>query len=290
MLATAIPKLINMREVIFTGSNDVWTVLSQVLSTTHPRLESLTLEPEHDSEPVLPHLTHLSQFKLVRDHSSHSLGPFLAQNRTYLRRLCLCAYYATLPSAPAIAFAQLTHLEFVGTVPAGPGSDIFAAILARATQLVSLRVSVVLLTAVSTQFRNAPPNCLPALKSFGFRALESMSAGCPDQGLFAAITDFLRIQHPDLEKLELDVAGSEASQKALGYDASVLGLLPQMKKLRHLAITITKDVSPGLFSWIIPREVNSLLLSGPGVPRRGCEQFMNVSLPFLFIPLLWTIH
>ena len=180
-----------------------------------------------------------------------------------------------------MALAQLTHLEFVGTVPAGAGSDIFSAILTRATQLVSLRVSVVLLTAVSTQFRSAPPQCLPALKSFGFRALESLGAGCADPGLFPAITDYLRLQHPDLEKLELDVAGTEANQKSLGYDASVLGLLPQMTKLRHLAITITKDASPGLFSWIIPRGLNALLLSGPGVPRRGCEQFMNVRKLYL---------
>lgn len=295
MLATALPKLLNLKEVIFSGSNDVWMTLADVLSTTHPHLESLTLEPEHDSEPVLPHLSHLSQFKLVRDHSSHSLGPFLVQNRGSLRRLCLCAYYAALPPSPALALAHLTHLEFVGTVPAGPGQDnIFAAILARGTQLVSLRVSVVLLTAVSPAFRNAPANCLPALKSFGFRALESMGAGCPDPQLFPSITDFLRLHHSSqLEKLELDVAGTETGQKALGYDASVLGVLPTMTQLKHLAITITKDASPGLFSWIIPRGLSALLLSGPGVPRRGCEQFMTTMRPGLptnlkYIALLGT--
>ncbi|KAH8115096.1 hypothetical protein DFH11DRAFT_1508330 [Phellopilus nigrolimitatus] len=274
MLATALPKLLHLREVIFSGSNDVWNTLAGVLSTTHPRLESLTIEPEHDSEPVLPHLTHLSQFKLVRDHSSHSLATFLAQNRSTLRKLCLCAYYAAFPPPTSVALVNLTHLEFVGTLPAN--SDTFAQIFSHAAQLVSLRMNCVLLTSVSIQFRmNAA--ALPHLKYFGFRALDHMAPMCSDPDLFPAIMEFLRA-HPGLEKLELDVAG-ESNQKSMGYDASVLGVLPSLLKLRQLAITLTKDASPGLFSWIIPRGLLALLLNG--VPRRNSEQFLTTMRPGL---------
>ncbi|KAI5120006.1 hypothetical protein M0805_008467 [Coniferiporia weirii] len=274
MLITALPKLLNLKEVIFSGSNDVWNRVANVLGTTHPRLESLIVEPEHDSEPVLPHLTHLTQFKLVRDHSSHSLGAFLAQNRSTLRKLCLCAYYAAFPPAPAVALANLTHLEFVGTVPAG--ADTFAQIFSRGEQLESLRVSCVLLTGVSEQF-SANAAALPRLRDFGFRALENMGTGCADPALFPAIAEFLRA-HPRLEKLELDVVG-ETNQKGMGYDASVLGVLPGLPMLRHLAITVTKDASPGLFSWIVPRGLLALLMSG--VPRRNSEQFLNTMRPGL---------
>ena len=283
MLATAIPKLTSLKEVIFTGSNDVWAKLADVISQTHPRLESLIIEPEHDSEPVLPHLTHLTSFKCVRDHSTHSLARFLQQNRSTLRKLCLCAYYAAFPPPPAVAFANLTHLEFVGTVPpAAPGADVLQHIFTAAHQLESLRLSLVLLAPVSEAFeRNL--DALPRLRNFGFRALEggggfsygpgASGAGAgggqaADPGLFPAIAEFLRA-HPDLVRLELEACGGEAAQKAYGYDASVLGVLPTLTKLRQLAVTVTKDVSPGLFSWILPRGLMALLLSGIPPRRSG---------------------
>ncbi|KAL5478706.1 hypothetical protein ACEPAI_1983 [Sanghuangporus weigelae] len=276
MLATALPKLTNLREVIFSGSNDVWNKLAEVITSTHPRLESLIIEPEHDSEPVLPHLTHLTQFKCVRDHTSHSLGSFLTQNRSTLKKLCLCAYYASFPPAPAVAFGSLTHLEFVGTVPAGTGAETIAQIFMLGTQLVSLRLNCVLLSGISEQFAKFPA-ALPRLKYFGFRVLDHLGPKATDPNLFPNIAEFLRA-HADLEKLELDVAG-ESNQKAFGYDASVLGVLPSLSKLRQLAVTVTKDASPGLFSWIIPRGLLALLLNG--VPRRNCEQFMITMRPGL---------
>ncbi|KAL5520579.1 hypothetical protein ACEPAG_9803 [Sanghuangporus baumii] len=276
MLATALPKLTNLREVIFTGSNDVWNKLAEVITSTHPRLESLIIEPEHDSEPLLPHLTHLTQFKCVRDHTSHSVGAFLAQNRSTLKKLCLCAYYASFPPAPAVAFGSLTHLEFVGTVPAGAGAETIAQIFMLGTQLVSLRLNCVLLTGISEQFAKFPA-ALPRLKYFGFRVLDHLGPKATDPNLFPTIAEFLRA-HSDLEKLELDVAG-ESNQKAFGYDASVLGVLPSLSKLRQLAVTVTKDASPGLFSWIIPRGLLALLLNG--VPRRNSEQFMITMRPGL---------
>ena len=274
MLANALPKLLNLKEVIFTGSNEVWNRISEVLSLTHPRLQSLNVDPEHDTEPSLPHLTHLTQFKFVKDHGAHALAPFLAQNRATLRKLCLCTYYAPFPTASnlnTVSLAHLTHIEFVGTVQSGP-SDIVGLVLKNAQRLVSLRMVCVLLTNVAQHFReNATSKSLPHLRNFGFRVVDHMSSSAADPGLFTSIGEFIRA-HPLLEKLELDVSG-ESNQARLGYDASILGVLPVMTALRHLAVTMTKDASPGLFSWIIPRGLSSLLLSG--VPRRNAEQFLK---------------
>lgn len=280
MLANALPKLLNLKEVIFTGSNEVWNRIAEILSSTHPRLQSLSVDPEHDTEPVLPHLTHLTQFKFVKDHGAHALAPFLAQNRATLRKLCLCTYYAPFPTAQnlgAVSLAHLTHIEFVGTVQSG-SSDIVGLVLKNAQQLVSLRMVCVLLTNVAHHFReHANTNALPNLRNFGFRVVDHMSTSAADPGLFTAIGEFLRAR-PQLEKLELDVAG-ESNQARLGYDASILGVLPVMTALRHLAVTMTKDASPGLFSWIIPRSLHALLLSG--VPRRNADQFLKTLGPGL---------
>ena len=318
MLATALPKLLNLKEVIFTGSNEVWARLADVLSATHPRLQSLILDLEHDAEPVLPHLTHLTQFKLVKDHAAHALPAFLAQNRATLRKLCLCTYYAPFPPAPnSVALSQLTHLEFVGSVQTtmttgsvgsnsgnvGSGNntatstDAIALILTQAVNLISLRMCCVLLANAAPHFRKYAA-ALPRLRRFGFRVLDQHGFGHADvagtgvgasggpnmtgggagnngDSLFSALSQFLR-GHPELERLELDVAG-EANQARLGYDATVLGVLPSLPKLQGLSITLTKDASPGLFSWIVPRGLKALLLSG--VPRRGAEVFLNVSTP-----------
>ena len=158
---------------------------------------------------------------------------------------------------------------------AGSGADTIASIFALGNQIVSLRLNCVLLTGVSEQFTKFP-NALPRLRYFGFRVLDHLGPKVSDPNLFPAVAEFLR-SHAELEKLELDVAG-ESNQKAFGYDASVMGVLPSLARLRQLAVTVTKDASPGLFSWIIPRGLLALLLNG--VPRRNCEQFMSVS-PFL---------
>ena len=44
MLLSALPKLVNMQELIFSGSVEVWNIIATQLSSTHPRLASLTVE------------------------------------------------------------------------------------------------------------------------------------------------------------------------------------------------------------------------------------------------------
>lgn len=69
--------------------------------------------------------------------------------------------------------------------------------------------------------------------------------------------------HAHMHPHSASYSQSGPSQRAkFGYDASVLGLLPSLPALRVLAITLTRDVSAGLFAWIIPRSVEALVLSG----------------------------
>lgn len=230
----------------------------------------------HDCEPSLPRLTGLTKFQLVLDHSCHSLPAFLAQNRGTLRKLSLDTYYATFP-LEAVSLSNLTHLEFNGTIPVG--SNVISLILSQGAQLQSLRLSCVLLGNVTNQFREAVSarRCLKYLRNFGFRVTDRMTSNAADITLFPTIAEFLR-EHPLIEKLELDVP-TETDQARLGYDASILGILPGLTKLKRLYVTMTKDASPGLFSWIIPRSLKALVLSG--VPRRNTDAFLIVSLLFL---------
>lgn len=91
-------------------------------------------------------------------------------------------------------------------------------------------------------------------------------------------------------------AGQGGQKAKLGYDASILGLLPSLPALRVLAITLTRDVSAGLFAWIVPRGVEALVLSGLEALRdfdsdidgewEGVRGFLRVSyflLSILFI-------
>jgi hypothetical protein len=230
----------------------------------------------HDTEPTLPRLSGLTKFQLVLDHSCHSLSPFLAQNCNTLRKLSLDTYYATFPHE-ALILNNLTHLEFNGTVPAG--SNVISQILTQGTQLQSLRLCCVLLGNVTSQFREALSGvggrrCVPRLRSFAFRVTDRMATNAADIALFPTIAEFLR-EHPAIERLELDVS-AETDQARLGYDASILGVLPCLTELKRLSITMTKDASPGLFSWIIPRKLVALALAG--LPRRSTDAFLIVSL------------
>ena len=44
MLATALPKLVNLQEIQFVGSNIVWNKLAELIVATHPRLQGLTFK------------------------------------------------------------------------------------------------------------------------------------------------------------------------------------------------------------------------------------------------------
>lgn len=175
---------------------------------------------------------------------------------------------------------RLTHLEFVGTFKLGTGAETLARIFAGGVQLVALRLAVALLCDVEPQFCEAASSArLPRLRRFGFRVTATAESAAPpydagaDTALFPAIAAFLRT-HPALETLELGVE-SPLDHECLGYDASIMGVLPLLTKLRHLAIAMPRDASPGLFAWILPRTVKALILEG--VPTGSSEAFLNVN-------------
>ncbi|KLO16634.1 hypothetical protein SCHPADRAFT_901298 [Schizopora paradoxa] len=108
MFLTALPKLVNLQELIFTGNVDVWNTLAAQLGSTHPRLASLTVEPEYppsyqassSDQVALPHLTQLHQLKLTfTGPNPRALPAFLAQNRSTLKKICLS-------SATALPFSS----------------------------------------------------------------------------------------------------------------------------------------------------------------------------------------
>ncbi|KAL9710484.1 hypothetical protein Ac2012v2_006018 [Leucoagaricus gongylophorus] len=102
-----------------------------------------------------------------------------------------------------------------------------------------------------------------------------------DKGLFPSITSFLRGRH-QLQTLQLVVyttptpssAGSvggvvsASNLEAVGYDASIWGLLPSLGGLKAVRMTYPRDLAPGLAGWLIPRSVTALGI-GIGAQRLG---------------------
>lgn len=223
--------------------------------------------------PHLPQLTNLTKFNYVCHSGNHSVSTFLGQNRTTLRELRLSTRQWTFPDK-VVSLYNLTHLHFLGTF--GATSTAIADILSQGVQLESLRLQCILNCNPSAQFK-AHLGALPRLKHFGFSVVDSLGGNVNDPGLFPLIAEFLR-NHGALEKLELSIPCDDYTQRRVGYDAAVLGALPSLTQLRRLDVTITKDVSPGLASWLIPRKTTALSLTG--LPKRDPLSFLYVSRVF----------
>lgn len=97
-----------------------------------------------------------------------------------------------------------------------------------------------------------------------------------DPDMFPAIADFLR-ERKQLKTLHLSVP-DEHVQRAVGFDASIWGVLPSLVALKSLSITYPIDLSPGLASWLVPRSVLALNLDYEALPMRDPVQFLNVCL------------
>lgn len=143
-------------------------------------------------------------------------------------------------------------------------------------QLESLSIDCSLLEspALSAQFRTDPippihPHPLPFLRHFAF-AVRALGRRTVDKNLFPSITAFLRGRH-QLQTLQLVVetapspsyigvggAISISNLEAVGYDASIWGLLPSLSGLKAVRMTYPKDLAPGLAGWLIPRSVTAL--------------------------------
>jgi len=111
---------------------------------------------------------------------------------------------------------------------------------------------------------------LPFLRHFSF-TVHALGRHTVDKGLFPSITSFLRGRH-QLQTLQLivdttptslyasNIGGviSASNLEAVGYDASIWGLLPSLGGLKAVRMTCPRDLAPGLAGWLIPRSVTAL--------------------------------
>ncbi|KAI0369545.1 hypothetical protein BV20DRAFT_1053138 [Pilatotrama ljubarskyi] len=254
MLANALPKLTNLRNVHCSMRwKDMYSIL-RVLETISHRLTGLSLIPSDGTgELRFPRFKHIMQF------SYHSTGgattqvyDFLVQNKNSVRYLSLHNPNWSFPTE-AVSIRNLTHLDFQGTFPAD--SRAFAEILSNGHQLESLRLECILECTASKQFREFA-SALPFLRHFAFSL---MGYRVNDHDLFPAIADFLRGRH-SLRSLELTVPSADWALKRLGYDATVWGVLPSLVSLRSLTATLPKDVAAAVAMWLVPRGVQALSL------------------------------
>jgi len=128
---------------------------------------------------------------------------------------------------------------------------------------------------LSTQFLKDPippilPHPLPFLRHFSF-TVHALGRHTVDKGLFPSITSFLRGRY-QLQTLQLivdttptslyasNIGGviSASNLEAVGYDASIWGLLPSLGGLKAVRMTYPRDLAPGLAGWLIPRSVTAL--------------------------------
>ncbi|RDB17545.1 hypothetical protein Hypma_001187 [Hypsizygus marmoreus] len=271
MLTNALPKLTNLRNVhISAGIEGIMPVL-RVLQTCTPRLRGLSLHsPEGPTDLGLLDFKHLAHFSYSTvGGNSNQVQNFLAQNRDTLRTVYLDNQHWSFPTN-SVSIRNLTHLYFTGHVPLN--AQTFSDVLTNGRQLESLTFCCALDCVTSHQFRTLHAS-LPFLRHFAFSAV-AIHRRITDRDLFPAIAEFLRGRQ-QLRTLQL-TAHDESVQRAVGFDASVWGVLPSLINLKGLKITYPADLSPGLASWLIPRSVLALSLTLDHVPTSSRDP-----IPFL---------
>jgi hypothetical protein len=216
-----------------------------------------------------------------------SLQNLVSSNRTTLRTINLFTPSWQFP-CHSISIRNLTRIHFAGTFStnnpssttsshstAGPyiPPQVISELIEHGRQLESLSLDCTLLenSTLSAQFRTDPihPHPLPFLRRFAF-SVRALGRRTVDKDLFPSITSFLRGRH-QLQTLQLvvdttpstshgAVGGviSSSNLEAVGFDASVWGLLPSLGGLKAVRMTYPKDLAPGLAGWLIPRSVTAL--------------------------------
>ncbi|KAF9461353.1 hypothetical protein BDZ94DRAFT_1310625 [Collybia nuda] len=261
MLTNALPKLINLRNVhISAGTEGVIPVL-RMLQLCTPRLRGLSLEsPDAQTDLGFLEFKHLAHFSYsTNGGANNQVQTFLAQNRDFLRTVYIVNHSWTFLTN-SVSIRNLTHIHFIGAIPAN--SQIFADMLINGRQLESLTLGGMVDCVGSSQFRTLQ-SALPFLRHFAF-SVHAVGRRVVDRDLFPAIAEFLR-GRDKLKTLEL-TAFDEHAQRAVGFDASVWGVLPSLVNLKGLTITYPADLSPGLASWLIPRSVLALALTLDHIP------------------------
>jgi len=267
MLANALPKMKNLKNVHCAMRwKDIVTFL-KVLESVHYRLSGLSLHPSDGTgELQIPKFKHITQFAFCSTGDSpDEVKEFLARNQGSIRTIHIQNLNWTFPS-DVISIRNLTHLDFYGTFHSG--SCALTDILNDGHQLESLRLKCVLDCTASVAFRDNL-NSLPFLKHF---SLALVGYHVNDADLFPAISEFLR-GRVDLHMLQLTVPSAEYAHKRLGYDANVWGVLPSLVNLRSLSATLPKDVAAAVAMWLVPRSVQSMTLHS--IPTTDTTSFVS---------------
>ncbi|KAJ6595905.1 hypothetical protein DFH09DRAFT_1135934 [Mycena vulgaris] len=261
MLANALPKLINLRNVYISALSENTIPLLRLLQLSSVRIRGLSLvcpdapvDLSHFDCTTLHHISYST-----REGNSSATNAFIAQNRG-LRTVSLHNMSWTFPT-DSLSLRNLTSIAFSGHFPSN--SAAFTDILAHGRQLDALSLTCTIECLPALQFR-ANANALPFLRHFELTVCgAARRPGSAD--LFPAVTDFLRARG-ELRTLTL-VVHSEADQRTAGFDAAAWGVLPTLTGLRSLTISYPRDLAPGLAAWLIPRSVRALTLDYGTVPR-----------------------
>ena len=289
MLANALPKMTNLRNVHCSMRWKDIHAFMKILESIHHRLYGLSLmcvsfmfletlvshvssgRPSDGSgEMKVPKFKHIAQFSYIANGGSPAqIYEFLQQNKGSLRIIHLHNLNWAYP-AECISIRNLTHFDFLGIFPAD--SQGIADILSNGTQIESLRLQCVLECNASAQFR-AHLTSLPFLRHFAFSLV---GYRVNDYDLFPAISEFLR-DRSQLHTLHLTVPSADWAQRRLGYDATVWGVLPSLTSLRSLSATLPKDVAAAVAMWLVPRGVQALSLYS--LTAGDPISFVSVSLP-----------
>ncbi|KJA14997.1 hypothetical protein HYPSUDRAFT_59046 [Hypholoma sublateritium FD-334 SS-4] len=292
MLANALPRLINLRNVHLSATRAGIVPVLRILQRTSPRLRGLSLKsPDGPADLAFLELHHLAHFSYATaacagaaptSPSTAGLHTLLAANKATLRTLALALVptpYSPAPSpgacappspaltahwvfpASALSTRNLTRIIFTGAVPAH--STLFGEVLEHGRQLEALDIACALLSssACSAQVRAAhaaDPHALPFLRHFAL-TVTSLARRTTDRDLIPALAAFLR-GRTGLRSLHL-VVPDEGVQRAVGFDAACWGVLPSLVGLKGLKISYPPDLAPGLAAWLIPRSVLALRLT-----------------------------
>ncbi|KAF7351292.1 J domain-containing protein [Mycena sanguinolenta] len=259
MLANALPRMVNLKNVYISALSDNTMPLLRVLQPVRIRGLSLKcpdapVDLSHFECQSLHHLTFST-----REGTQTATDNFIAQNRA-LRTISLHNMSWIFPS-DAISLRNLTSISFSGHLP--PSSTAIADILENGRQLDTLNLACTIECLPASQFR-AHTGALPFLRHFALTVYgAARRPGSAD--LFPAVSEFLRAR-TELQTLAL-VVREETDQRTSGFDAAVWGVLPVLTQLKTLTITYPRDLAPSLAAWLIPRSLRALTIDYTTAPR-----------------------
>ncbi|KAL0577665.1 hypothetical protein V5O48_004313 [Marasmius crinis-equi] len=303
ILANALPKLINIRNVHITASVEGALSIIRILEFTRPRIHGLSLQILDGALDLSGfNFTHLGHFSYDTNFSTpanstptstavpiapQSTTLFISQNNVSLRKLSLQTPSSGFPSTESLALRNLTHLSFTGCIPAS-STSLLPDVLTHGRQIDSLSLNITVDCLLSQHFR-AMSSGLPFLRHFAFSIRGGVSRRLNDRDLFPSIAEFLR-GRKELRSLTLCAPSPPSShsnnnaeiQRSTGFDSGVWGVLPTLTELTTLTISWPKDLAPGLGGWLIPRNVKALVFDGIGanmIAERDPVAFFNQLRP-----------